>query len=76
MGRNREQVKPFVPPTPKKNKEPPQYGRQFCYAEKLPMAWGVPKQIARHEKSIPSQYARETKHLTLRDLKLYLILDS
>ena len=46
-----------------------------CYREKLPMAWGVPQQTARHKKSIPSQYARETKHLTLRDLKSYLILD-
>ena len=46
-----------------------------CYGEKLPMAWGVPQQIVRHEKSIPSQYERETKNLTLRDLKSYLILD-
>ena len=46
-----------------------------CYGEKLPMAWGVPQQIARPEKSIPSQYARETKHITLRDLESYLIPD-
>ena len=46
-----------------------------CYREKLPMDWGVPQQTARHEKSILSQYARETKHLTLRDLKSYLIPD-
>ena len=47
----------------------------YCYGEKLPMAWGVPQQTARHKKSILSQYARETKHLTLRDLESYLIPD-
>ena len=29
---------------PKKNKEPPQWGHQFRYGEKLPMAWGRPQQ--------------------------------
>ena len=48
---------------------------EWCYREKLPMAWGVPQQISRPEKSILSQYARETKHLTLKDLKSYLIPD-
>ena len=47
-----------------------------CHGEKLPMAWGVPQQIAKHEKSILSQYERKTKHLTLRDLESYLIADS
>ena len=28
-----------------KNKEPPRWSHQFCYKEKLPMAWGVPQQI-------------------------------
>ena len=46
-----------------------------CYREKIPMAWGVPQQTDRHEKSIPSQYAIETKHLTLGDLESYLIPD-
>ena len=78
IGRNKEQVnkiKHIVPPTPNKNKECPQYGHQFCYGEKLLMAWVVPKYKSKHEKSIPSQYARETKHLTLNDLESYLILD-
>ena len=39
------------------------------------MAWGVLQQTARPEKSIPSQYARETKPLTLQDLESYLIPD-
>ena len=39
-----------------------------CYGEKIPMVWGVPQQIARHEKLILSQYAIEAKHITLRDL--------
>ena len=45
--RNKEKVnniKQIVPPTPSKYKERPQYGHQFCYGEKLPMAWGVPQQ--------------------------------
>ena len=42
---------------------------------KIPMAWGVPQQIEKPQKSIPSQYAREIKHLTLKDLKTYLIQD-
>ena len=46
-----------------------------CYGEKIPMVWGVPQQTVRHEKSIPFQYARETKHLTLSDLESYLIPD-
>ena len=53
--RNREQVnkiKHIVPPTPNKNKELPQWSHQFCYGEKLPMAWGVPQQTTRHQKSI------------------------
>ena len=38
IGRNREQVKnikPIVPPTPKKIKELPQQSRQFYYGEKF-----------------------------------------
>ena len=27
----------------RRNKEPPQWRRQFCYIEKLPIAWGVPQ---------------------------------
>ena len=47
----------------------------ICYGEKLPMDWGVSQYTDRHEKSIHSQYARETKHLTLKDLESYLIPD-
>ena len=53
----------------------PQCGHQLCYGEKLPMAWGVPQQTSRHNKSIPFQYAIETKHLTIKDIESYLILD-
>ena len=49
--------------------------KQFCYREKLPMAWGVPKQTARHQKSIFPNMQEPTKHLTLRDIKLYLVQD-
>ena len=48
---------------------------RFCYGKKLPMAWGVPQQIEKPQKSIPYQYPREIKHLTLKDLKSYLIID-
>ena len=45
-GRNKEQVKAieYQKPPKRNNQEPPQYGHQFCYGEKLPMAWGVPQQ--------------------------------
>ena len=78
MRRNKERVnkiKHIVPPTPNKNKELPHWSFQFCYGEKPPMAWGVPQQIARHQKSTFPKYARETKHLTLRDIKSYLVPD-
>ena len=45
------------------------------YLRSFPMAWGVPQQIDKPHESILSQYARETKHLTLKDLESYLILD-
>ena len=57
------------------NYEPPHYGHQFYYREKLPMAWGVPQQTDKLQKAIPSQYARETKHITLKDIESYLIPD-
>ena len=43
--------------------------------EKLPMAWGVQQQTEKLQKLIPSQYAREIKHLTLKDFETYFILD-
>ena len=42
---------------------------------KIPMAWGVPQQTEKSQKSIPSQYEREIKHLTLKYLETYLIPD-
>ena len=76
-GRNQEQVnniKPIVPPTPKKNKEHPQRSRQFYYGEKF--LWlGVPQQTALTLEINLSQYAIEIKCLTLKDLTSYLILN-
>ena len=40
----------------------------------IPMAWGTTTEILALEIN-PSLYARETKHLTLKDLDSYLILD-
>ena len=65
----------LCPKTPKKNKELPKYGLQFYYGEKLPMAWGVPQQTTLILEINISQYERETKHLTLRDIESYLVLD-
>ena len=39
------------------------------------MAWGTTKDRFTAEIN-PFLYARETKHLTLKDLEIYLILDS
>ena len=39
------------------------------------MAWGVPQQTEKPQKSIPFQYAREIKNLTLKYLETYLIPD-
>ena len=33
-----------APNPQRKNKETPQWNRQLCYREKLPMAWGIPQQ--------------------------------
>ena len=50
-------------------------GRKLLW-KKLPMAWGVPQQTEKPQKSIPSQYARKIKNIILKDLESYLILDS
>ena len=42
---------------------------------KIPMAWGVPQQTEKLQKSIPSPYVREIQHLTLKDLETHLIPD-
>ena len=41
---------------------------------KLPMAWGTTKDRVTAEIN-PFQYARETKHLTQKDIDTYLILN-
>ena len=41
---------------------------------KLPMAWGTTTDRVTEEIN-PFPYARETKHLTLKDLETYLIPD-
>ena len=41
---------------------------------KIPMAWGTTIDRVTAEIN-PFPYARETKHLTLKDLETYLILD-
>ena len=46
-----------------------------CYEEKNPMTWGVPQQTALTLEINLSQYARETKPLTLYDTELYLVSD-
>ena len=46
----------------------------FMLRRKLPMAWGTKIDIVT-KKTNPFQYARETKHLTLKDLETYLIPD-
>ena len=65
----------LCPQTPKKNKEHPSQSLQFCYREKNPVAWGVPQQTTLTLEINPSQYERETKHLTLRDTESYLVPD-
>ena len=50
----------------------PRRKRRRLLWRKLPMAWGVKQQTKKPHKSIPSQYAREIKHLTLKDLESYL----
>ena len=77
-GRNREQVnkiKHIVSPNPKEKQGTSLVWSPIMLQRKLPMAWGVRQQIEKPQKSIPSQYVREIQHLTLKDLKKYLILD-
>ena len=62
-------------PNPKEKQGTSPVWPPILLRRKLPMAWGVPKQIEKLQKSISSPYAREIKHLTLKDLESYLILD-
>ena len=49
--------------------------KSICYGEKLPMAWVVQQQTALTLEINLSQYARETKHLTLRYTESFLVPD-
>ena len=78
MWRNKKKVnniKHIVPPNPKEKQGTSPVWSPILLQRKLPMAWGVTQQTEKLWKSIPSQYAREIKHLTLKDLETYLIPD-
>ena len=75
--RNKEQVKNIkhiVPPNPKEKQRTCPLWLPILLRRKIPMAWGttIDRVIAEIN---PFLYARETKHLTLKDLSSYLILD-
>ena len=43
--REQRAIQAHCAPNPqRKDKEPPQWSRQFCYRDKLPMDWGIPQQ--------------------------------
>ena len=65
-----------MPPNPKEKKGTSPAESPILLRRKLPMAWSVPQQTEKPQKLIPSQYEKEIKHLTLKDLETYLILDS
>ena len=76
--RNKDKVnkiKHIMPPDPKETQGTSLVWSLILLQRKIPMAWGVPQQTEKLQKSIPSQYAREIKHLTLKDLETYLIPD-
>ena len=54
---------------------PTNFSKPLCYEEKLPMDCGVPQQTTLTLEINLSQYARENKHLTLRDTESYLVPD-
>ena len=76
-GRNREKVnniKHIVPPNPKEKQGTSPAESPILLWREIPMAWGTTIDILTPEIN-PSLYARETKHLTLKDLDSFLILD-
>ena len=76
--RNKEQVKNIkhiVPPNPKEKQGTPPVWSPILLRRKNPMAWGTTTNRVTAEIN-PFLYARETKHLTLKDLDFYLISDS
>ena len=52
----------------------PQDCKTFLLRREIPMAWGTTTDRLTPEIN-PFQYAREIKHLTLKDQTVYLILD-
>ena len=73
--RNKEQVKHGVPPNPKEKQGTSLVESPIMLRRETSYGLGVPQQTALTLEINLSQYARETKHLTLRDIELYLVPD-
>ena len=76
-GRNKEQVKNIkhiVPPNPKEKQGTSPVESPILLWRVITMAWGTTTDNLTAEIN-PFLYAREMKHLTLKDLNSYLILD-
>ena len=74
---NKEQVKNIkctVPPNPKEKQGMSPVESPILLQRKIPMAWGTTTDRVIAEIN-PFPYAREIKHLTLKDLETYLIPD-
>ena len=72
--RNKEQVKNInhiVPPNPKEKQGTSPVESTIMLRREIPMAWGTTTDRLTPEIN-PFLYARENKHLTLKDLKLFI----
>ena len=77
-GRNREQlnnIKNIVTQNPKQKQGTSPAESPNLLRREIPMAWGTTTDSLTPEIN-PFLYSRETKYITLKDLDLYLILDS
>ena len=75
--RDKEQVKNIkhiMPPIPKEKQGTSPVWSPILLRRKIPMDWGTTTDKVAIEIN-PFLYARETKHLTLKDLETYLISD-
>ena len=75
--RNKEKVKNIkhiVPPNSKEKQGTSPVWSPILLQRKIPMAWGTTIDRVTIEIN-PFPYSRETKHLTLKDIETYLILD-
>ena len=75
--RNKEQVnnsKHIVAPNPKEKQETSPVWSTILLRREIRMSWGTTTDSS-NPKINTSLYARETKHLTLKDLGSYLIPD-